>query len=366
MNTICVRGNGHGGALSTGALAIVFTLSAMTGAFPTFDGTAGPDGPFNTGGAAIAFGVADLGPPVSPGAPTYLLNNFNGRADILTNPGLGLTADPSIPNNTSFIVSGPWGDPPLPPGGPLFLTQVGGGNANGPFGAGAAVITGPQFGYALRDGGIPGGFSASYEILSWDASFTEGPGSLAGTVGTYITMAGRVPLVQDLALVSLRTEITGPTIGVVEVPGLILAVERTGALTYNLLALQDNGIGGVTPMPGGAAILIDNAVTGDFRALAFNAFPDLGAIDGLAFPAGEKFTARVTATIFSDPSELALIDPNDHPDLIAAAVADQGTPFPTNFLFTHTEPIPEPMAICLALVGVCMVAGMRGRANLRA
>lgn len=330
------------------AIPMVLAMPMAAWAVPTFVSTAGPDGPLNTGGGAISFGVAGLGAPISPGAPTYMLNNFNGRTDILTNPGIGATANPVIANNTSSVAGLPWTPPTY-----LFNTQVGGGNVNGPFGSGSAVITGPQFGYTLTDGGTPGGVSTSYELLTWDAQFTEAVGSAAGTIGTYITMGGNVPAVQDLAMIGMRTQLIGNTIGTVELPGLILAIERTGALTYNYLALQDNGIGGVTPMPGGYAILV-NAPTGDFRALAFNALPDLGAVDGLAIPAGETLTARVTVTIYSDPASLDFIDAlaPENSDLLTAAIDSTNTPFPDQFLFTPTAPTPEPSALTLALLGL--------------
>lgn len=327
------------------AVAVSLATTATVHAITVFNGA--------TGG--MSFGVAPLGAPVSPGAPTYLANNFNGRSDILTNPGIGLTASPSIPNNTLSVGPLAWG-----PGQFIWGAQNGGGNVNGPFGSGAAIITGPQFNYRLADGGIPGGTSASYEILTWDANFTQLGGAAVGTTGTFITMGGRVPLNQDLAMVSLRTQLLGPTIGAVELPGLILAVERTGALTYNALALQDNGIGGVTPMGGGWAILI-NAPTGDFRALAYNVLPDLGAIDGLSIPNGEVFTARVTATIYADPAMVGMIDPLalENSDLLAAAIASNNTPFPVDPLFGKSSTIPEPSTYCLALVAVAVLGRRR-------
>jgi hypothetical protein len=323
-------------------------------AVPVFVNTSGPDGPFGTGGGGIAFGVAPLGAPVSPGAPTYIQNNFNGRFDILSNPGIGLTAYPTVPNNTSFVVSGPWAAPNF-----LYWTQVGGGNVNGPFGAGQAVIYGPTFGFQLADGGIPGGVSASYEILSWDATFTDAAGTAAGNFGTYIAMAGTVPLVQDLALLALRVQLNGPNIGVVEVPGLILAVERTGPLSYNWLALQDNLGGAAMAMPGGWGVLI-NTVTGQFKALAYNVFP-------FAIPAGETFTARVTATVIADPANMefptqSILDIfNDINNGIAeggttgsAMQAFGGGPAPTppgDWMFTST-PVPEPAAAGLLALGL--------------
>lgn len=334
---------------------VVFTIQSVV-AVPAFNNTGGPDGPFGTGGGGIAFGVAPLGGPISPGAPTYLLNNFNGRVDILTNPGIGLTADPSIPNNTLSVEVPPWGPPAY-----LYLTQSGGGNAHGPFGAGTAVIYGPTFGFQLADGGVPGGVSASYQILSWDASFTDAAGSAAGTLGNYIAMSGRLPNVQDLALLALRLELSGPNIGVVEVPGLILAVERIGTTAYNALALQDTLGAAAMPMAGGWGITI-NPVTGQFLAMAYNVFP-------FAIPAAETFTARATATVYADPAELdfpanSFFDVFAEIDLTSGMTAFGGGPAPTlpsTMLFTGTE-VPEPLSAGLVLLGLGALALRRQRA----
>jgi hypothetical protein len=317
---------------------------------------------FVNANGGISMGVAPLGPPLNPGAPTYLLNNFNGRADILTNPGIGLTANPVIANNTLSVGPLAWG-----PNQFIFGFQNGGGNGFGPFGSGAAYINGPRFGYRLADGGIPGGSSASYEIMSWDANFNQIGGAPVGTIGTFISMRGRVPLNQDLAMISLRTRLIGTggaPIGTHEVPGLILAVERTGALTYNALALQDNinGGAGATPMPGGWAILI-NAVTGDFRALAYNVFPDLGVADGLAIPGGAQFQARVTATVYADPASIEFLDPlaPENADLLAAALNSSGSavPFPIDTLLGGQQQLPEPATIGLSLVAIVAISPRR-------
>ena len=325
-------------------LVLVAVLPAV--AVPVFQHTDGPDGPGGTGGGGIAFGVAPLGAPINPGAPTYLANNFNGRTDILINPGVGKTADLSVPNNTSSGLWLPWGPPFY-----HFNTQVGGGNANGPFGAGTAVIYGPTFGFQLQDGGTPGGVSASYQILTWDATFFDAAGTAAGGLGTYIAMAGTVPLVQDLALVALRTQLQGPHIGVVEVPGLILAVEKTGPGTYNALALQDGLGGAATPMPGGWGIQI-NPATDQFLALAYNVFP-------FAIPAGETFVARVTATVISDPSDInfptdSFFDIFTEIDNGPGMQAFGGGPLPhppSELLFT-SSPVPEPGAVGVLLMGL--------------
>jgi hypothetical protein len=160
-------------------------------------------------------------------------------------------------------------------------------------------------------------------------------------------------------MISLRTRIIGNTIGQIEVPGLILAVERTGPATYATLALQDNinGGAGALGMGGGWAIIIDNIATGAFRALAYNAFPDSMdgvLLNGVAIPAGEVFTARVTATVYADPASIDMLDPLafENNDLLTQAILNGGgTPFPTNPLFTQGENVPEPATLMLALIG---------------
>jgi hypothetical protein len=338
----------HGGLI----VVAILLVGPSAVAVPIFNSSAGPDGVLGTGGGGISFGVAPW-LPIFPGAPTYLANNFNGRTDILTNPGVGQTADPVIANNTSSVVVGPW-----LPGGGVFNVQIGGGNVWGPFGAGAAAVNGPNFGFDLSDGGIPGGVSTSYQIMSWDANFTDAAGSGVGTLGTFIGMVGTLPLVQDLAILALRTELSGPNIGVVEVPGLILAVERTGALTYAALALQDGLAGAATAMPGGFAIAID-APTGAFAAVAFNVFPDLGAIDGLAIPAGENFTARATATVYADPADVNGFPAQSFFDVFTELDI---TPFPNSPPVTLPNQIligsdvPEPATIVLVAIGAIGVA----------
>lgn len=322
-----------------GVAVCLFPISAI--AAPVFTGGVG----------GISFGVADLGPPVSPGAPLYLLNNFNGRNDILINPGLGLTADLSIVNNTLSTGAIPFG-----PGQFLWAAQVGGGNLNGPFGAGGAVIRGDRFGYTLADGGIPGGFSASYQIMSWDAGFADPIGSPVGTIGTFIAMKGTVPLVQDVALAALRTQLIGPNIGVVEIPGMIVGLERTGPLSFLPVLTFDLGVPGALPMGWGGAVIVDNIATGAFRALIYSVLPDLGVIDGLAIPAGEVFTARVTATTIADPSSFEMFapDPIADADLLNLAFTLNNVAFPNNPLFEFAI-VPEVGSAALMAISSTLV-----------
>jgi hypothetical protein len=345
LRTVCIRTRRVYRCAAIALMtATVLAVSQTANAISVFTGASG----------GISFGVANIAGPVGAGVPTYLLNNFNGRTDILLNPGIGQSAYATVANNTTSTGVVNWG-----PGQYIFNVQNGGGNINGAFGSGAAAIVGGQFGYRLADGGIPGGFSASYEIMSWNASFTQVGAAPIGTTGTYITMGGFLPANQDLALVSLRTRLVGNTIGLVEVPGLVLAVERGPGNTYSTIALQDNvnGGAGATAMPGGWATIIDNAVTGKFRALAYNVFPDLGAIDGLSIPNGEIFTAQVTASVFADPASVEMFSPLDpiNADLLALALNSSGTPtpFPATPLLDIQNPdnVPEPAAIALALIG---------------
>jgi hypothetical protein len=305
---------------------------------------------FTGGVGGISFGVANIGAPVGTGTPTYLPNNnFPGRSDILLNPGIGQSAYATVANNTSSTGSIPFG-----PGQYVYNTQIGGGNVNGPFGSGSAAIGGGLFGYSLADGGIPGGTSASYEIMTWTANFTQVGAALPLTTGTFITAGGFLPENQDLALVSLRTKLTGSTLGAIEVPGLILAVERGAGNSYNYLALQDNNNGGLgaTAMPGGWAVKIDDIVTGKFRAMAYNTFP-------FAIPNGELLTAQITATVFADPAHFDMFDPLafENNDILFDAIANGGNgiinPFPVTPLLNQQDPanaVPEPAAVSLLLI----------------
>jgi hypothetical protein len=130
-------------------------------------------------------------------------------------------------------------------------------------------------------------------------------------------------------------------------------------LSYNWLALQDNLGGAATPMPGGWGVLI-NTGTGQFKALAYNVFP-------FAIPAGETFTARVTATVIADPANMefptqSILDIfND----INSGIGEQGATgsamqafgggqapnLPGDWLLTGA-PVPEPAAAGLLALGL--------------
>ena len=277
---------------------------------------------FTGGVGGVAFGVSPYGAPV-PGVPTYIPNTFNGRTDILSSPGgTYLTANPVVANNIASFGPGPL---------PGFGAWIGGGNGWGPFGAGAAVISGPNVQFSLSDP-IAGGGSASYGIATWNATFADPAGSPG--FGTFLSLAGSVPNVGSAAVAALRTRITSanpasPFFGGFEMPQLVLANSQVAPGIFSFVALGGTG----------AALLSD--IFGNFRGLAINNF-------ALPIPAGDVFTAQVTLTFYADPAMFYALDPLTDPALIAAT----GTTLPNNSLVTT---VPEPTAgalVCFGLIGL--------------
>ena len=268
------------------SIALLLLISLSTQAVPIYTG----------GFGGVAFGVTPYGAPV-PGFPTYILNLANGRTDILSSPGgTFLTANPVVGNNIASFGPGAL---------PGFGTWIGGGNINGPFGTGTIGINGPQVGFSITDP-IPGGGSASDGIGSWSASFFE-PVGYAGTFGSYLSIAGAVPVVGNAAVAALRTHITSanpasPFFGGgagIDLPQLVLANSQVAPGVFSFVALGGSG----------AAMLGD--VFGNFRGLAINNA-------GIVIPAGDVFTAESTLTIYADPAMFSSIDPTFDAALLAA------------------------------------------------
>lgn len=290
--------------------------------------------PVYTGGiGGVSFGVTPYGLPV-PGTPTYILNNFNGRFDILSSPGgTFLTANPVVANNIASFGPGPL---------PGFGTWTGGGNGWGPFGSSTIAINGPQIGYNITDT-APGSGSASYAIGTWSATFNE-PAGYVGGYGTYLSISGSVPAIGNAAVAALRTHITSANpaspffnggLGI-ELPQLVLANSQTGLGVFSFVALGGSG----------AAMLTD--IFGNFRGLAINNF-------GIAIPAGDVFTAESTLTIYADPAMIFDLDPLTDPALMAAV----GVPLPQ---FGVVQ-APEPATGSLLAVGFLVACVFRSRRN---
>lgn len=286
---------------------------------------------FTGGNGVVSFGVANYGGGPNNGAPTYILNNFNGLQDVLTSPAHGFqTANTSIVNNTSS-----WGGPL--PGGAF---QLGGGNGNGAFGFGAVGISGPAVNFALRDVNPDGAGAAAYAIGSWVANFTM-VGNYVGNYGNWLAVSGRLSSPLSAAALSLRTRLVGGPFGAgVDLPQLVLAAAGNG----NFQAL-----GGPTGL--NAAMLI-NLGNGAFKGLAVN---NLGPV---AIGNGTVITAWSTLTVIADPSEMESLE---FPD---SELLDLTGPLP-EWSTSSMAAIPEPGTAWLLVTLTVAAAGFRRR-NLAA
>lgn len=288
----------------------------------------------NIGGGqgGIVFGVAPIGAPSNPGGPVFIHNNFTGLFDILSSPGNGwLTADTSIPNNILEFGPGPL---------PGFGVNVGGGNFNGPFGAGAATINvDGGVGFALSDT-APAGGSGSYLIATSITQYVSF-GDTIGTIGAGLGIVGQLLTPLSSMAVSLTVHISdtaGVFNGVVS-PPMILAVG-----------------GGLNDVVSGDfwATFFDG-LTGEFAGLAFDTTPILN------IPDGDILTVSTTLTAIGDPSlisSLSLTDPS------LSALFDQSGGTLADFLVSQTliaPPVPAPAS---ALALTLFIAGAARRRRI--
>jgi hypothetical protein len=306
---------------------------------------------FNGGDGAVSFGVAPYGGAPNVGGPTYIADNVTGRNDILASPGLGtlggyLTASPVIANNIASV------------GGalPIFDSQTGGGNGSGAFGSGAAFNGGSFMGFDLSDSG-PGGGSASYLVSSANFTYTDvgAPIPAGSTYGAFLSIGGLVPLVGNADVTSLRVHISD-TAGVfgaggTDLPQLVLAISRNGAGAgignYNIVT-----IGGVAG--GNAGLILDNGMTGAFRALAVD-----NQTLAAPLPVGDVISVSAALTAYSDPASFGSILPGN--DLLNLT-----GPLPGLSLVTSdSAPAPEPgtwILLGMALPAILLMR-RRNRAN---
>ncbi|WP_293907760.1 PEPxxWA-CTERM sorting domain-containing protein [Phenylobacterium sp.] len=281
-----------------------------------------------TGGTGLTvYGVAPYGGGGQP-APIFGANNVTGFNDVLLSPGHGfLTADPSIPHNILDT-----GIRPLA----LRSFQIGGGNGSGPFGAGQALITGPQIGFRLSDA-APAGGSASYMISSWDANFTVDGGGFLGNLGSYLSIGGRLSAPGSASAVSLVSNYYLNGIYQGQTAPLVLAAAGNG----NFQAL--GGSGAVLRFGGG----------GRYRGLA---------IDNVAAALGAGTNLRVVSTLtaYADPASIDSFSvPLDLLDLTGTTLPD--------FAFSGSSGgVPEPAAWGLLLLGFgALGQALRGRRGRR-
>jgi hypothetical protein len=276
---------------------------------------------YTGGSGGTVYGVAAYGGPGEPN-PVFIGNNVTGFQDVMASPGHGfLLADPSIPNNIFETGVQPLG---------LYSFQIGGGNGNGPFGAGQTLITGPQIGFRLADVN-PGGGSASYMISSWEANFTVDGDGFLGNFGNYLSIGGRLSDADSAAAVSLISNYYVDNVYVGQAAPLILAAAGNG----NFQAL--GGSGAAVQFGGG----------GTYRGLAINNIAaNLGA--------GTNLRVVSTLTAFADP---ASIDSFDIPlDMLGLT-----GPLP-DFAFAGTQAsVPEPSVWGMLILGFAWVGALLRR-----
>jgi len=281
----------------------------------------------NGGTGAVVFGVASIGAPANPGGPVFIHNNFTGLQDVLSSPGNGwLTADTSIPNNiqeNSGVLPG-------------FGVRIGGGNANGPFGVGAAKIDAfGNVGYLISDT-APAGGSGSYLIASSITQYTSVTQSV-GSVGAFLGLKGRLISPASSVAISLRIHISdtaGVFNGIVSPP---MVIGIGGGL--NNVALGD------------FAGHVLNTITGEFAAFSLDATPILN------IPAGDVLTVRTTLTAIGDPSTIESLSFDD--PLLDSLITGSGATRP-DFLLSQTvdsSTVPAPGA--LLTMGVFSLAARR-------
>jgi hypothetical protein len=261
--------------------------------------------------------------------------------DILASPGGTFQlANPVIANNTTSV--GPFNF------ATLSASQVGGGNANGPFGAGSGTIFGQAVSFALTDATPGGGGSASYGIESWTSSFTE-VGHYVGTFGTYLSIGGNLPIVGSSAVAALQTEVSftlsANTTNYVLAP-IILTMGRTaGGFTF--VAIGGTG----APAGGGAAYTY---LGGNYSMLG---------VDNYAANILNGTTIHVTSTLtfYADPASVDSITPSS--SLISQI--DGGLP---GISFGGSA-VPEPSSMVMgstALAVLSVVGWMRRRSTREA
>ncbi|GAB4385763.1 MAG: hypothetical protein Kow0022_12870 [Phycisphaerales bacterium] len=304
------------------------TCVAMVGALLGVTSVAQADLLNGGGNGLIVFGVADYGPPIVFGAPTYIPNNFTLINDVLTSPGGGFqTADTSIGNNI-FQVG--------PAFTPFFGWRIGGGNGNGVFGSGAVNITGPAVGFSLSDANPDGFGAASYEIASWHQTYIAN-GNTPTIFGSWLGIQGVLTSPLSSVAVALRTRVSD-TMGLwnnFDLPELVLATGFTNSVA----------IGGPA---GNNAVINLNPFTGAFAGLAIN---NLGLVN---IPNGDIITVTSTLTVIADPAELSVLADPDQ-----SLIAQTGTTLPDT-AFTAMTVVPGPASITLMILsGALMVRRRR-------
>jgi hypothetical protein len=296
-----------------------------------------------TGVSETVYGVADYGLPAQLGNPVYISNNLTLLNDVLISPGGGfLTADTSIPNNiadTGIV------------GLPYYSAWVGGGNANGVFGAGQTLLTPNLVAFTLLDVNPDGTGRAAYLVASIIATFTEDGTGFGGapeiSVGTWLAIAGIYGSPLSSAAVSLTAFVKSANAGSPFHGGrsyeLVLAAAAIG--NYNTVAYSD-----INDVVQPTKFMFNDGVSPFFGlAVASEKLPTAGMI-------GDTITVKATLTAIADPMFLDSIDPT-------AFLISQAGPLP-DFTLLGTTAVPEPSSVCLVAAGsVLCLLGAACRRN---
>lgn len=275
------------------------------------------------GTGETVYGVAPYGVGPQP-APVFIANNITLFNDIMATPGGGfLLADPRVPNNIADT-----GLQPLA----LGSFKLGGGNAAGPFGAAATLITGPRIGFRMTDS-APGGGSASYMISSWEANFAVDGGGFVGNFGNFLSIGGFLSAPSSAAAVSLISNyyLNGAYVG--QAAPLVLAAAGNG----NFQAL------------GGSGAVLQFGAGGRYRGLAIN---NIAA----NLVGGDNVRVVSTLTAFADPASIDTLPIQlDLLDLV-------GQPLPDFAFAGAMGGVPEPTSWALMILGFGVVgAAVRRR-----
>jgi hypothetical protein len=219
--------------------------------------------------------------------------------------------------------------------GSLSWSQVGGGNVNGPFGAGSGLIVGPGAAFGLTDATPGGGGSASYGIESWVSRYTE-VGNYSGSFGTYLSIGGSLPVVGSSAVAALQTEVSflnpGGQVNNYVLAPLILAVGNgVGSLTFV-------AIGGPS---GHSAGILYNSLTTGFVGLATDNYSAL-------IPSGTQITVTSTITFYADPASIDSIAPN-------ISLFPGLDPIP-GLVFVGSATVPEPSGAVLGGIATAVLS----------
>ena len=304
---------GHRVLLGTAAILGIGVAAAPASAGIIFTGGVGE----------TVYGVTSYGGAAA--GPLFIANNVTGFNDILASPGGGYQiANPVIANNIAQTGIAPLG---------LSSFKIGGGNINGPFGAGAVNIGGIRTTFSQSDAALC--CSASYSISSWTTNLLVTPGGFAGNLGTYLSIGGRLPAITSAAVASLVSHYYLNGVYVGDTTPLILAASGNG----NTVAL------------GGSGAALAYGPGGTFRGLA---------IDNLAafLPvAGSQIKVVSTLTVYADPSSIETITP----DLSLLP----GIDLPTS-ITDVSGAVPEPASWAMMIVGFGAVGAAARKRRARA